>query len=363
MTHVHLEMPQLWRCPVEWCAVWKGSVRACQEHLSEKHGGSSLFDLKNVAKFFPPWTVSHHIWQWLFGPMFQVLLWTLASSMRTVVDWFTITCVCRAMAISRLTHLWISIPPSGAPPGHVPADCFPGGAPERNRPGSLRVSFADDVSMLTVGSPTVCSAVLEELAPLVSPIVVEDVVIQEGGDMDLLMSSRTLSWPISSECVVEQFGSSLGDGALPDVLVSNPDVDPPSSLIAQDQVLASADSPDDVLLISPLVDVGTDSVPDVIRPVAPSPPIEQLFAPDRLWAPVAVPSPAIDDRREIPVPRWRLAREGPFLVERSPESIRSLGAGCAFRNTSYRCSDYDTPSGEFGLPVHHLRFLEWIGVP
>ena len=21
------------------------------------------------------------------------------------------------------------------------------------------------------------------------------------------------------------------------------------------------------------------------------------------------------------------------------------------------------PSGEFGLPVHHLRFLEWIGVP
>ena len=27
------------------------------------------------------------------------------------------------------------------------------------------------------------------------------------------------------------------------------------------------------------------------------------------------------------VPRWRLAREGPFLEERSPESIRSLGPG------------------------------------
>ena len=25
----HLGLGQLWRCPVEWCAVWKGSVREC----------------------------------------------------------------------------------------------------------------------------------------------------------------------------------------------------------------------------------------------------------------------------------------------------------------------------------------------
>ena len=121
-----------------------------------------------------------------------------------------------------------------------------------------------------------------------------------------------LSWPIDSECVaVKRFGSSFGDGALPDVFVSNPDVEPPSSPIAQDQVSASADSPDDVLLISPLVDVGTDSVPDVIRPVALTPPIEQIFVPNRLWAPVAVPSPAIDDRCETPVPRWWHGPGGP----------------------------------------------------
>ena len=46
-------------------------------------------------------------------------------------------------------------------------------------------------------------------------------------------------------------------------------------------------------------------------------------------------------------------------MERSPELIHSLWAGCAFKNTSY----YDTHSGEFGLLVHHPRFLEWIGVP
>ena len=36
---------------------------------------------------------------------------------------------------------------------------------------------------------------------------------------------------------------------------------------------------------------------------------------------------------------------------------------CAFRNTTYRASDYASPSGEFGIPMHHPRFLEWIAVP
>ena len=63
------------------------------------------------------------------------------------------------------------------------------------------------------------------------------------------------------------------------------------------------------------------------------------------------------------VPRWRLAREGPFLAERSSSSLRSFGAGCTFRNTTYRASDYASPSGEFGIPLNHPRFLEWIGIP
>ena len=43
MLQFHLELAQLWRCPVEWCAVWKGSVRACLEHLTEKHGARPFF--------------------------------------------------------------------------------------------------------------------------------------------------------------------------------------------------------------------------------------------------------------------------------------------------------------------------------
>ena len=57
------------------------------------------------------------------------------------------------------------------------------------------------------------------------------------------------------------------------------------------------------------------------------------------------------------VPRWRLAREGPFLAERSSTALRSFCAGCTFRNTTYRTSDYASPSGEFGVPLKHPRFL------
>ena len=53
MMNNHLELGQLWRCPVDWCAVWKGSVADCLDHLREKNGGSQFVALKNLGKFFP----------------------------------------------------------------------------------------------------------------------------------------------------------------------------------------------------------------------------------------------------------------------------------------------------------------------
>ena len=64
-----------------------------------------------------------------------------------------------------------------------------------------------------------------------------------------------------------------------------------------------------------------------------------------------------------PVPCWRLAWEGPFLSEILPSDTAGFGDGCAFRNTTYRSADYAQPSGKYGLPLHHPRFLEWIGAP
>ena len=36
--------------------MWKGSVSDCLSHLHEKHGGSQYVVMKNLGKFFPPWT-------------------------------------------------------------------------------------------------------------------------------------------------------------------------------------------------------------------------------------------------------------------------------------------------------------------
>ena len=64
-----------------------------------------------------------------------------------------------------------------------------------------------------------------------------------------------------------------------------------------------------------------------------------------------------------PVPRWRLAQEGPFLNERTPSALNCFGDGCSFHHTTHRSSDYTRPTGEFGVPLHHPRFLEWVGTP
>ena len=57
MMNNHLVLGQLWRCPVEWCAVWKGSVGDYLDHLRGKHDGSQFLALKNLGQIFLSWTV------------------------------------------------------------------------------------------------------------------------------------------------------------------------------------------------------------------------------------------------------------------------------------------------------------------
>ena len=119
--------------------MWKGSVHACLEHLTDKHGGSTFSALKNVAKFFLPWTVTRSVWQAALrldvsGFAVDSLLFheagcRLVHHYRVYKDPFPnpalrgwviprlLSCVNRAMAIAQLTHLRISVPASGAPSG------------------------------------------------------------------------------------------------------------------------------------------------------------------------------------------------------------------------------------------------------
>ena len=48
--------------------MWRGSVTDCMGHFNEKHGGSAFFELKNVQRFFPPWSVTRDVWQMALRP-------------------------------------------------------------------------------------------------------------------------------------------------------------------------------------------------------------------------------------------------------------------------------------------------------
>ena len=289
------------------------------------------------------------------------------------------------MVIAQLTHLNISIPASGMPPGQVPAECFPGGggggASTWELPSSRRVSFACDVTVL---------------GRTPAPIHPPDIVFGEPSDTsvmkddDIAMGAvatdtsaavvppptghREFSWPwddwmvgseTSSDTTVEVFcgGSPCKDAGLP--------VDPHhcrchlSSWIVRtirwllrwdrqeksgvfcrgSSDLAAADAA--LLADSPL-------------------PSAEFLLQDLQWAPAAPrPQDVIeggDSRSSSRVPR-RLAREGIFLSEWSTSILCAFGAGCAFRRTTYRVSDHIWPSGAFGIPLNHPQFLEWVGVP
>ena len=142
----HLELGQLWRCLVEWCAVWKGSVSDCLGHLHDKHGGSEYFALKNMAKFPPTWMVTRDVWQTTLSPdvsgiavdarLFNEAGCRLVHKYRAYKDPFPhpalregvlprlLSFVSRTMAIVQLTQLHISIPRRGRPRARYQSNVF-----------------------------------------------------------------------------------------------------------------------------------------------------------------------------------------------------------------------------------------------
>ena len=58
----HLDFGQLWRCPVSWCTVWKGTPRDCMDHLRGSHDVPWDIQLASLEKFCPPWTILRQTW-------------------------------------------------------------------------------------------------------------------------------------------------------------------------------------------------------------------------------------------------------------------------------------------------------------
>ena len=64
----HMELAQLWQCPVTWCTVWKGTSQDCIDHMRQAHDIPPLVKVVNLARWFPPWTVKREQWSSMTWP-------------------------------------------------------------------------------------------------------------------------------------------------------------------------------------------------------------------------------------------------------------------------------------------------------
>ena len=207
----HLALGQLWRCPVEWCAVWKGSVRECRDHFNDKHSGSETIDFDHVSKAFPAWTVPRDFWNKALRPEISriaVDVMLFHESGRKLVHKYRvyrdplphpalregkisklILLATWAMVVAQLTTLRIAIPASGHAPGEVPLDCFPEIKDVTNKTDTRRVSFAAVDN--TIGDLSVSSS-----AELVEkPSVIIEVTDPHTGSPVPPPGFRPFEWP------------------------------------------------------------------------------------------------------------------------------------------------------------------------
>ena len=64
----HLDLAQLWCCPVPWCPVWKGTSQDCVDHMRKAHNTPVTVKAGNLARWFPPWTVTREQWHSMSRP-------------------------------------------------------------------------------------------------------------------------------------------------------------------------------------------------------------------------------------------------------------------------------------------------------
>ena len=62
VARLHLDLVQLWRCPIAWCTTWKGSPQDCLEHVRSSHDAPWVSKTASIEKYAPPWTVRRQLW-------------------------------------------------------------------------------------------------------------------------------------------------------------------------------------------------------------------------------------------------------------------------------------------------------------
>ena len=62
VARLHLDLVQLWRCPIAWCTTWKGSPQDFLEHVRNGHDVLWISKTTSIEKYAPPWTVRRELW-------------------------------------------------------------------------------------------------------------------------------------------------------------------------------------------------------------------------------------------------------------------------------------------------------------
>ena len=133
--------------------------------------------------------------------------------------------VCRAMAITRLTHLRLSIPLSGAPPGKVLESCYPDAETAVAQPLPRRVSFAEDVDTLHTKDDLPVSS--ETSPPLTQPVVEkleEDTSTSEVDEIKICASQIN---PPLTQPVVEGMEDDTPTSEVDELDISSPESERP----------------------------------------------------------------------------------------------------------------------------------------
>ena len=61
LARCHLELAQLWQCPVSWHTVWKGAPQDLMDHVYGAHNVQREIKTVSLEKLFPPWTVTRQV--------------------------------------------------------------------------------------------------------------------------------------------------------------------------------------------------------------------------------------------------------------------------------------------------------------
>ena len=387
----------------------------CGKAPSGSAGITSTIDIvvqkhfDRVSKSFPAWTVTRDFWERALKPEISGIAVDnrlFHESGRRLIHKYWVyqdplphpalregritrllSFVNRAMVIAQLTHLRIAIPSSGNPPGEVPSDCFPRMDETGMTKTPKRVTFAPVLHTSTgeIDPPTTD----QNETPTESPIVTkrqkteepraqeirEESTVPPPGFSAVSVATGWLGWHWWCHVIP-------GTGVCGELVSQNNggEVVSTSSHTALANHSGGLSGFDYGKIGSPISELYTPAGLDRIRSVnrrrprqpmkmstkceKPAPAEDFLFR-DIFCEPGTITNRSLSEstgnKDRGRVPRWRLAREGPFPNERSQASLRVLGKGCAFRHMTYNVEDHAPPEGRTWCPVKSspLPGMDW----